>query len=358
MRAPRQPRQPRRLSPQTDQNRDGGGELPVKRRPTIEDHVPTAPAPPPSGDDQDETANHSLPTENATSTGVTRGGDLTKPKGPGIGQRAIQLWSSTAERVRERHTRHDETIVIGDSVSLDARRLERRRDLRKIRLKRAGIGVAIIAVVLLISWLLFASPLLRYNYEPSHITGYSEPSIVNKADVEQLVATYDGQALLSLNERSLETDIAAAIPEIEGVTVERNFPRSLSIVITEAVPVACLGTGDDCTAVTEAGDHLEIPQELAIALPRIGAIGSDLDPARAVDEVLSVLGVLSPETRALVGEISVANGDLVTINLADGRTVFWGGLERGDFKAQVLDALVSVPATHYDVSIPDAPVSR
>ena len=291
---------------------------------------------------------------------AARGGGLARLKDAGAGarERAVQLWSSTAERVRERNAGGEEPIVIGESVSLDARRSERRREMRKIRLKRVGIGAGIIAVVLLISWVLFGSPFLRYEYDAAQISGYSEPSIVDKAELEQLVASHDGQALLSLNERALENDIEAAIPEIAGVSVTREFPRSMSIVITEAVPVACLGTGDDCTAVTEEGEQLDIPPEIAIALPRIGAIGSDLDRGQAVDDALAVLGALSSDTRGLVSEIAVANGDLVTIHLVDGRTVFWGGLDRNDFKAQVLDALVAHPASHYDVSIPDAPVSR
>ncbi len=385
MRAPRQPRKPRRLTSHTTTHRDGGGEVPAKIRPSIEDHVPTAPAPPPVedgwedwptespdevryGEEPDEIedviivdvpeADHEPSPPRAA---VVRSNALEKLKksGSGFGQRAVTLWSSTAEKVRERNTQDDDdTIVIGNSVSLDARRVERRREIRKIRLKRVGIGSAVIAVILLISWILFASPLLRYQYDPSQITGYSNPSFVNKAELEALVASYDGEALLALNESALENDITNTIAEVDSVDVTRDFPRSLSIAITEAVPVACLGSGESCTAVTEQGVQLDIPHDLMIELPRIGEIGDALEPAKAVDDALAVLGALSANTRDLVAEISVANGELVTINLNDGRTVYWGGLERGEFKAQVLDLLVTQPASYYDVSIPDAPVSR
>lgn len=71
-----------------------------------------------------------------------------------------------------------------------------------------------------------------------------------------------------------------------------------------------------------------------------------------------MLSTLDQGVLGQVTEASVAKGNLVTLHLTQGRTVFWGGLERGEFKAQVLAVLLTQTASYFDVSVPDAPVSR
>ncbi|MDP9807017.1 cell division protein FtsQ [Trueperella bonasi] len=394
MRAPRQPRKPSRLTTQSPVPREGGGELPAKRRPTMEDHIPTAPAPEvwhdwedvedaewyedpedlaqevalerPDNDDgarveagetddaKPEDLAEGTPEELREGAVQSRSKALAKISELELGKRAGMLWAQTRAHVLERNDYQDG----GNSISLDARRQERRREEKKIRLKRLGIVAGILAAGAFVAWLLLGSPLTRYEFDAADITGYSEPSIVNRAQVEEVVARRDGDSVLLLDERTLENEIVSEIPEIATASVDRHFPDGLSVAITEAVPVACMSADEGCVAVTESGDYLDIPPDLASTLPRIGDIGAELDSAAAVADALAVLGTLSASTRALVSEISIANGDLVTINFTDGRSVFWGGLDRNDFKSQVLDALVNQPASHYDVSIPEAPVSR
>lgn len=402
MRAPRQPRKPRKLTPPSHAERSGGGELHTQARPTLDDHVPTAPAPPPlSPDAWDEAEILSAgerasdeadiagdyvpvhdPREDPRDTGTSfyaradelEDGEVTDAdvveSGSGVLSALVaRVWGAregAGRRVKElvasrraaRADGEDVEIVVGESLNLDERREERRREQRKIRLKRVGAVAVAVAVLAAVGWVLFGSPLLRYEYDPAQITGYSDPSVVNSAEVEQVLARHGGEPMLLINERALETEITETISEVAGANVTREFPRGLSVEITEAVPVACVGPAEACTTVTADGEELTVPGEIAATLPRVGDIGSSLDRAEAVTNAIAILGALSPETRALVAEISVADGELATLTLSDGRTVYWGGLDRNEFKAQVLDVIVTQPASHYDVSTPDAPVSR
>ncbi|WP_164712285.1 cell division protein FtsQ/DivIB [Trueperella bialowiezensis] len=374
--------------------RQGGGELPVANRPTIDDHVPTAPMPPPADavdaewtDAEDTYTQAGWSASSAMSNAEDDAGggehdssesDIAEDSEPSTSliRRELPAWltpdqlralpgrlgstfTGLTSAVSARNTsdkQHDQHA--GSSVSLDARREERRRENQLVTVKRLVKIAAVIIVCAIAAWALLGSPVLRYKYSPEQITGYGEPSIVNRGELEQLVATYDGKPLLLLNERAMEEDITSQIAEVAAVSVTRDFPRSLSISITEATPVACLAAADTCTAVTADGTELDIPQEIAGALPRIGSIGDQINRASAVSHAVEVLGALTPETRGLIADISVANGDLATLTLTDGRTVFWGGFERNAFKAQVLNAIISQPASHYDVSVPEAPVSR
>jgi cell division protein FtsQ len=51
--------------------------------------------------------------------------------------------------------------------------------------------------------------------------------------------------------------------------------------------------------------------------------------------------------------VSAASAETVTLTLADGRTVVWGGPERTGDKARILTALLRENAMTFDVSSPD-----
>ena len=72
---------------------------------------------------------------------------------------------------------------------------------------------------------------------------------------------------------------------------------------------------------------------------------------------MSVLHDLTDPLRAQVATVEVA-GVQVTLGLADGRSVRWGGPERSAEKIGVLGALLGQPGSVYDVSSPDLPTVR
>lgn len=371
MRAPRQPKKPRRITPNSPAEREGGGELTQRPR-THQDYIPTAPY---VAEEffEAETDEPPAPSASAGAPSEAREPDTRalpapagdEPRQSGLRNTVARIGpglSSLGRGIRNRvdHVRDRwqvQEIVIGRADSLDARREERRLETRRLRIKKAGIAGAGIGALVVTAWILFGSPLLRYHYDPAQIEGYAAPSIVNRAELEALVAGNDGKNLLSLDTDAIERNITDSIPEVASVKVTKQYRHGLKVAITEAVPVACLGS-TPCTAVTADGVKVDVPLELANALPRIGQIGDEIDSTRAVNDALTVLGSLSPSVLGQIAQISIANGSLVTLTLNENRTVYWGGLEKASFKAAVLEVLLTQPASFYDVSVPDAPVSR
>lgn len=372
MRAPRQPKKPRKLTGPTD--RDGGGEL-RRPRPSAEDYIPTAPMVPlddewdadeweaedwASGDWNSAEAGDSAASEDPEAEDLEpvemrrergRAEDPGTLARPGAFSRLMQSARAAGGELRGRLASRR-----ADEGELDARRVERKREARRVRLRRAGLGAGVVGLLALLAWIVLASPLLRYQYSTDQISGYAETSIVNRTQLEQLVAAHDGQNLVLLDAEALAGDIRD-IPEVASATVTKDYRHALRIEITESVPVACLGPKDSCSAVTADGTKLTVPPEVAAGLPRIGA-SDGLDPAEAISDGLEVLSALDQAVLAQVTEVSVAKGNLVTLNLTEGRQVYWGSLERGEFKAQVLAVLLTQQASFFDVSVPDAPVSR
>jgi cell division protein FtsQ len=86
-------------------------------------------------------------------------------------------------------------------------------------------------------------------------------------------------------------------------------------------------------------------------LPRIDAEGDALIAA------VEVLVSLPENLSSKITGISAVSRDNVVFTLKSGATVRWGSSEEADFKAQVLDALLTRRAEIYDVSAPELPTT-
>lgn len=401
MREPRKPPKPSQLGGPA-RSRSRGGEVPPKSTPVRpEDVIPTAPVDPDDFDHElddfdDEYAtwaeadsrHDARDTDGEYGAGVYVGSsargvsefaddadELTDERvsareesrdsqpraiaarGRALVQRSRDAASAGLARVTGRFSSAEQTANPQQPTRLSDRRRERTRERRRIQIKRVGIGAGLIALIIGIVWVAFSSPLFQYRYSPEHISGIADDSIVDRAAVESKLASYDGAALLTLNEVNLARDIEESIPEIDRVEIGIDLPRSLRVVVTPHTPVACVVEGDGCIALSEDGTRLDIDATAAEALPRVGSIAEGQDPAETLKTMLEVLGHLDEPVRAQVEQVDVEANGLITMKLTEGRTVNWGTEERSDFKAQILQTLLSVPASVYDVSVPDAPVT-
>ena len=64
----------------------------------------------------------------------------------------------------------------------------------------------------------------------------------------------------------------------------------------------------------------------------------------------AVLGELPPWLRRSVTSVTAPEPDQVTLRLADGITVLWGGTDRAGAKAAELTVLIPAHTRYYDVS--------
>lgn len=149
-----------------------------------------------------------------------------------------------------------------------------------------------------------------------------------------------------------------ALPEVADAEVERRWPSRLHVVVTERAAVTAVADGSGAfVLVDESGTPFrtvpappaEVPL-LDVADPRPG------DPATA--EGLTVIQALPPALLAQVERVEVPEPGSVTFALRDGGRVVWGGAERSDSKAVVLQALLPREAEEYDVTAPEVAVTR
>ncbi len=180
-------------------------------------------------------------------------------------------------------------------------------------------------------------------------------STVPERAVRDAVAVEPGGPLVAVDTDGIARRVAA-VEGVAEVAVRRAWPHTVEVTVTERVPVALWQTPQGLVEVDGTGLPYRRAPEPPPALPRLvfGGVAPQ-DPSTGA--ALSVLRDLTDPLRARVATVEVA-GAQVTLGLADGRAVRWGGPERAADKVAVVGALLEQPGTVYDVSSPDLPTVR
>ena len=213
---------------------------------------------------------------------------------------------------------------------------------------RGGRWVATLAVVALLAavvWLVWFSPVLSVrSVKVLGTTATPTDAVVAAADVPL------GTPLARVDVAGVTARVSA-LPRVASVEVRRGVPSELVVVVTERTPVAVVPEGGGYATVDVTGVRLGRVAAKPRSLPVVTATGEGRRAA------LAVVGGLPRDLLLRVIEVRGDTPDAVELRIGGGATVRWGDAGRGDRKADVLRALLSVPASRYDVSAPDLPTT-
>jgi cell division protein FtsQ len=172
-------------------------------------------------------------------------------------------------------------------------------------------------------------------------------------EVRKVAAVEMGTPLIRLDTDEIVKRVAT-LPRVEKVDVERSWPSTVTIIVTERTPVGFAKRPDGVHMVDSTGiDFATIPQ-VPTGLPSIEvATISPTDPA--THSVVDVLARIPQQLRDMVVGLSAQTAGSVQLTLTDGRVVKWGNSADSERKAMVLAALLTRPGKVYDVSAPDLP---
>lgn len=152
----------------------------------------------------------------------------------------------------------------------------------------------------------------------------------------------------------------AQLPGVESVRVERDWPHTVSVEVTERVPVAVTQAPGGLALVDRSGVVYAGDRDAGLPRLTVGAPGPD-DPATLA--AVAVLAALPEPVRSQVRTVGVADTApevpaQVVLGLTEGRQVRWGPSERMQDKVAVLGPLLGEPGRVYDVTSPDLPTIR
>ncbi len=233
------------------------------------------------------------------------------------------------------------------------------RPMPKARYRRRRLAALVAGLLLLVS-LGFGARVLLYDaglfdVEQVRVAG---AVTVAEADVLEAAAVPSGAPLAGIDTGAIAARVAQ-LPPVEWVQVGRSWPHTVTVTITERMPVATVSTSRGPALVDRSG--VVYPGTPSPGLPRLTTSPRTGDPA-----TLAAVTVLTALPDALRAQVETAGATIadpgapaqVTLRLAGDREVRWGTPERAAEKVTALVALLTQPGQIFDVTSPDLPTIR
>jgi cell division protein FtsQ len=230
-----------------------------------------------------------------------------------------------------------------------ARRAEGRRRLRALVLVGALLALAVVA------WLVVASPLLDVDH--IRVKGGTR---VTAEEIRAASGITTGDPMVWLDGGAAERRLRA-LPWVASARVEREWPGTVTITVTEREPVAWVDGGAGPALVDGTGRVLSIVEAPPEGFPqivdpaRVPPVGAAISPATGAHVARDLVGYARPATRT----IAVTDRGVVLV-LQNGAEVRIGSPRRVMTKVvaarAVLDA-VGETVSYVDVSVPSNPVA-
>jgi cell division protein FtsQ len=208
--------------------------------------------------------------------------------------------------------------------------------------------VAVAIVLLVVVWLLGFSSVLGVGT----VTVKGNHAVATTT-IRETAAIRSGTPLLRLDKGAVQRRLAA-LPGVRSVTVTTSYPSTVTITVTERVAVAYRITGGGSELVDRDNVAFRTVTSTPAGLPLVDDSGDVSKGAAAATVAASLPAAVAKK----VSTISVPSTESITLKLADGRTILWGGTDRSNEKARLLQALLGQPGTYFDLSDPGAVISR
>ena len=241
-------------------------------------------------------------------------------------------------------SRHD---AAGDSVPPDVNAVKKHRPRRPWRV--AFFALAAAGVLAAAAWILLGSRLIAVR--SVIVTG------THLVPVSQVLAVADiapGTPLIRLNTGQVAARVAA-IRQVRSVQVTRSWPDRVVIAVREWAPSLAVTAPDGGYDLMDAdGVVLQRVTDRPAGIPLYPApaAGVSLRGSPDVASAAAVLGELPAWLKDCVVAVTAPGPDQVTLRLAGGVSVVWGGTDRAAAKAAELGALLRTRMHSYDVSAP------
>jgi cell division protein FtsQ len=217
------------------------------------------------------------------------------------------------------------------------------------------VGLALIALASVLGWLMFFSPV--FSARTIVVVGSEQ---VTDDQVRDAAGVPAGMSLARLP----LTDIAARIEELDAVAsarVERQWPNTVRIVVTERRAVAVVHRDDGFGVVGSDGVTYRVVASRPDDLPMLERLTSEAASSTSWmsgDASVAAFTVARELPRAFARRVELITADSVRdveLTLRSGVVVQWGNAGNTQSKAEVVVQLLDRHASHYDVSVPEAP---
>jgi cell division protein FtsQ len=228
--------------------------------------------------------------------------------------------------------------------------------------RRTAIIVLVVLTVLVGGgcWAVYGSSLFR----ATRVT-ISGNAVLTPGQIERAAGVPLGGPLISVDTGAVRRRLLTALPRIGHADVERSWPHTIRVKVTERTASAVLKSGGKFIEVDPGGVRFATVATAPRGVPLV-QLTPDRSPSlrhfgtkRLLRAAIAVAADLPEALHGQATAIRVRSYDGITVELSRGRSVMWGSAEQGARKAAVLTALLKAEphASHYDVSAPTAPAA-
>lgn len=225
----------------------------------------------------------------------------------------------------------------------------RRRHGRRRRWLPVAIACAILLAALIAQWVVHSSSLMRLTRVQTTGT-----RLVQDTQVQDAARLPLGEPLAGVDLDAAARRVAA-LDGVDHVQVQRHWPHTITIAVTERTPAYQRRTSTGYQWVDAHGIVFRSLGASTRGLVTVTTAGVD---NQLLAGVAQVLGALKPATRAQLTAVDAATANDIVLTLTGGRRVIWGSADQSDVKSQVLQALLGQPVKTIDVSSPTHPTGR
>jgi cell division protein FtsQ len=221
---------------------------------------------------------------------------------------------------------------------------------RANRWKVMFISLLVIGVFGVAAWVLLGSRLLVVRHV--EVVG---THLLPRDRVVGVARIHLGTPMIRLGAGAVR-DRIEGIQEVEAVRVERSWPTTIRIVVTERVPVVVVPRGGRFQQYDRYGVLVVTTPARPPALPDL--VVATPGPADAATwAALTAWRSLPPRLVRRLVAVEAPTTESITFRLSGGRTIVWGAAERAAEKLRLIDALSRTPAGRsartIDVSSPE-----
>ena len=204
------------------------------------------------------------------------------------------------------------------------------------------------------AWVALASPLFALRMSEIRVSGSGGQ--LSPASVAKVIGDQEGRSLLLIDVAKQAKRVDKAFVRVRSVTIEREWPRGLNVMVTMRVPVAVLKTAKGYQILDGDAVVLETRSSQPAGLAVIESSGK-INSVQ-VQSITTAMGALDESVRSQVVSASATESGYVSFKLSSGASVIWGDNDRPALKARVLKTLLSIQASVYDVSYPLNPTTK
>ena len=211
-----------------------------------------------------------------------------------------------------------------------------------------------VVVLALVAWVALASPLFALRMSEIRVSGSGGQ--LSPASVAKVIGDQEGRSLLLIDVAKQAKRVDKAFVRVRSVTIEREWPRGLNVMVTMRVPVAVLKTAKGYQILDADAVVLETRSSQLAGLAVIESSGK-INSVQ-VQSITTAMGALDESVRSQVVSASATESGYVRFKLSSGASVICGDNDRPALKARVLKTLLSIQASVYDVSYPLNPTTK